>query len=92
MSHPLDKTTLVRLSRPFLEARSARRQRQVAHLHASGPRPVLEALIGVEKGQPLDDVLTDFARLPVAIYHAVGADKLLIDQPLAVIKGGRRDG
>ena len=53
--------------------RSARRMRLCAHLHAAGPRPVLEALIAVDSGQPLDDVLEDFGRIPADIYHAVDA-------------------
>ena len=32
--------------------RSARRMRLCTHLHAAGPRPVLEALIAVDSGQP----------------------------------------
>ena len=85
MSRQLDKTELLRLSRPFAEARNARRQRQTAHLHAAGPRPVLEALIAIEKGQPLDDVLADFARVPVATYHALGASEF----PQIIVVGGR---
>ena len=42
-----------------------KRQRQAPHLHDAGPRPVLEALIAVAAGADLDDVLADFARLPV---------------------------
>jgi len=53
--------------------RSARRQRLSARLHAAGPRPVLEALLAVESGQPLDEVLEDFGRIPADVYHAVGA-------------------
>ena len=53
--------------------RSARRMRLCTHLHAAGPRPVLEALIAIDSGQPLDDVLEDFGRVPADIYHAVGA-------------------
>ena len=53
--------------------RSARRMRLSSHLHAAGPRPVLEALIAVESGQALDEVLEDFGRVPADIYHAVGA-------------------
>ena len=52
---------------------SARRMELCAHLHAAGPRPVLEALIAVDRGQPLDDVLEDFARIPTDIYRAVFA-------------------
>ncbi len=53
--------------------RSTRRMRLCKHLHAAGPRPVLEALIAVDSGQPLDDVLEEFGRIPVDIYHAVDA-------------------
>ena len=45
-------------------ARSPRRQHLARHLHACGPRPVLEALLEIEAGRPLDAVLADFARLP----------------------------
>jgi hypothetical protein len=76
--------------RTFLQARSSKRQRLVAHLHA-GPRPTLEALLAVEQGNDLDEVLADFARIPVDVYRAVGADELPINQPLAVINGGRDD-
>jgi hypothetical protein len=69
--------------------RSARRQRLAKHLHKCGVRPVLEALIAVEGGQPLDTVLEDFARLSPEIYEAVGADVMPIDA-VAVIAGGRR--
>ena len=34
---------------------------------------MLEALIAIEGGQPLDAVLEDFARVPADIYHHVGA-------------------
>ena len=71
------------------DRRSARRQRLVAHLHAAGPRPVLEALISVAAGNGLDEVLADFARLPVATYVALGADVLPIDR-LTIIKRGER--
>ena len=53
--------------------RTARRIRLAAHLHAAGPRPILEALLAVDSGQPLDDVLEDFARIPADTYRAVGA-------------------
>jgi len=54
--------------------RSARRQHLSRHLHAAGPRSILEALLAVEDGEPLDEVLEDFARIPTATYHAVGAN------------------
>lgn len=47
-----------------------------ADLYAAGPRPVLEALIAVQGGADLDDVLADFARVPVSTYHAIGANQL----------------
>jgi hypothetical protein len=69
-------------------ARSSRRQRLVAHLHASGPRPVLEALLELEAGRGLDEVLERYGRIPAAIYHALGADVLPIDV-VVIIDGGR---
>jgi hypothetical protein len=65
----------------FLEARSAKRQRLVAHLHDAGPRPVLEALISVAQGKDIDQVLADFGRVAVSTYHAVGASELPISKP-----------
>jgi hypothetical protein len=62
----------------FRAERQVRRQHQAAHIHAAGPRPVLEALLAVAAGQSLDDVLADFARIPVSTYHALGADELPI--------------
>ena len=50
--------------------RTARRQAQIAHLHRCGPRCILEALIAVDGGEPLDSVLADFERLPPSLYHA----------------------
>lgn len=64
------------------DPRSSQRQRLVKHLHAAGERPVLEALLAVEAGQPLDAVLEDFARIPVATYRQVGADQFLADRVL----------
>ena len=48
---------------PRFNPRSERRQKQVKHLVACGERCVLEALIAVDDGQPLDLVLRDFERL-----------------------------
>jgi hypothetical protein len=70
-------------------SRTPRRQRLVRHLVACGERPVLEALLAVENGQPLDTVLEDFARLQPEICEALGADTLPIDE-MTVIEGGRR--
>jgi hypothetical protein len=61
----------------------------VRHLIELGERPVLEALIAVEGGQPLDAVLEGFARLQPEICEALGADVLPIDE-VSVIEGGRR--
>jgi putative DNA primase/helicase len=74
-----------------MSALKPRRQRLAAHLHRCGPRPVLEALIAVESGQPLDEVLHDFARLQPEIYEAVGAAVLPIDEVTVVSGDARRD-
>jgi hypothetical protein len=56
------------------------RQRQVAHLYAAGPRPVLEALLAVEAGECLDEVLAGFASVSVFTYRMLGADELPIEK------------
>jgi hypothetical protein len=53
--------------------RSVRRQHLCRHLQKAGSRPVLEALLAVEAGQPLDDVLEDFARVPSSYFSILGA-------------------
>jgi hypothetical protein len=63
-------------ARRMIERRTARRQWLVRHLHRCGERPVFEALLAVEAGQSLDEVLEDFARLSPDVYKAVGADIL----------------
>jgi hypothetical protein len=70
--------------------RSAKRQRLIAHLHEAGPRPVFEAMLAMEAGESLDDVLQDFARIPVETYQAVGASELPIQRPFEVIEGGTK--
>ena len=67
-------------SKNYRDARSAERQRGVAHLVASGPRPVLEALLEVAAGKPLDSVLRRYSKLPVSVYRAMGADIMPIHQ------------
>lgn len=64
-------------------ARSPRRQHLARHLHC----PVLEALLEIEAGRPLDAVLADFARLPAELYRVMGADVLAIDE-WALVDGG----
>ena len=63
---------------PFDQARSVMRQQLVAHLVAAGARPVLEAIIAIEKGEPVDAVLAAFAKVPVSTYRSIGADVLPI--------------
>jgi hypothetical protein len=71
------------------ERYSPRRRHLVQHLYRGGPRPILEALLAMEKGERLDDVLADFASIPVSVYRAAGASEML-DDPLHAIEGGRR--
>jgi len=54
---------------PADNQRSVRRQHLCKHLHAAGPRPTLEALIAVENGQLLDDVLEGFAVSEQLLSH-----------------------
>jgi hypothetical protein len=65
---------LSRFDRDRPDPRNIRRQRLARHLHAAGPRPVLEALLDVADGRDLDTTLEDFARLDPETYVAVGAD------------------
>jgi hypothetical protein len=58
------------------QVRSARLQRLIAHLHEAGPRPVMEAMLEVARGKPLDSVLEAYGRIPVEIYHQLGANRL----------------
>jgi hypothetical protein len=53
--------------------RNARRQRLCKHLHAAGPRPVMEALLAVDGGQPLDHVLEDYGRIPSSFFSILRA-------------------
>jgi hypothetical protein len=66
----------------FHSKRNVKRQRQIKHLVAAGERPVMEALIAVEAGDDIDTVLAAFARIPIHIYRALGADELPIDRRL----------
>lgn len=50
--------------------RSPRRLRQAAHLAKCGGRVVLECLIAVQAGEPVEAVLNDFCRLAPELYHA----------------------
>lgn len=71
------------------QARTPRRQHLARHLHAAGPRPVLEALLELEAGRPLDDVLERFGRISIDVYHELGANKLSTG-PYAIVDGGAR--
>ncbi len=50
------------------------RQHAASRLHDLGSRPVLEALIEVAAGKPLDTVLANFSRLDPDIVHALRGD------------------
>jgi hypothetical protein len=50
--------------------RTRRRQVQILHLHQCGPRCLLEAMLAIEAGEPLDAALADFERLPPSVYDA----------------------
>jgi hypothetical protein len=53
---------------PRFDPRCEKRRRQVRHLVACGERCVLEALVAVDNGQPLDRVLLAFERLHPDAY------------------------
>ena len=56
-------------------AAAARRQRLARHLHALGPRAMLEALQEVGAGADLDIVLSRYARLPREVVRRLGGDR-----------------
>ena len=85
-----DRLSNIPLRRSTQDRRSPTRRRLILHLYQCGPRPLLEALLAVDAGQPLDSVLADFARVPPEIYCAVGADVLDDEPVLLAIAGGRR--
>jgi hypothetical protein len=58
---------------PDGEKRSVRRQHLCKHLQRAGSRPILEALLAVEAGQPLDDVLESYAVIPSSYFSILGA-------------------
>jgi hypothetical protein len=75
-------------ARHRINPRNARRQRLALHLHRAGPRPVLEAMLELERGKPLDHVLESFGRVAIETYRAAGASELPI-QRVSVVKGGK---
>ena len=83
-------------SKKLQDARNSVRQQAVAHLHASGPRVVMEAMLELEQGKPLDSVLRRYSRIPVATYRAVGAGILPIHAEFEVawrtLRAGGSDG
>ena len=61
-----------------------RRQRAAEHLHRCGARTVYEALLEVERGEPLDTVLERYARLTPEILRATGSDRFAVEAPMRV--------
>lgn len=74
---------------PPINTRTPRRQHLAAHLHRCGVRPMFEAMLELEAGQPLDEVLERYCRLVPELYASIGADQFPPDQ-LFAIEGGRR--
>jgi len=70
--------------RPDFQDR-ARRQRQVALVHAAGPRVVYEFALELSHGADLDVTLAAFTRIPVNVYLALGADRFP-PMPLTVVR------
>lgn len=52
------------------DPRSPRRQEGVLHVYDCGPRAVLELLIEVEKGTPLNTALRDYERVSPDVFYA----------------------
>jgi hypothetical protein len=75
------------MSRPC--DRSPRRQRLVRRLVQCRERIVLEALVQVDAGAPLDDTLEAFCCLQPADYAAAAVAALPLNK-LALLNGGAR--
>jgi hypothetical protein len=74
----------------MFDARNARRLRQMRHVYDAGPHVVSELLLVVDAGVPLDEALEEFTRIPVDVYHEVGADLLSLPiERLIVYRDGR---
>ena len=61
-----------------------RRQRASEHLHRCGARTVYEALLEVERGEPLDTVLKHYAGITPEILRATGGDRFAVETPMCV--------
>lgn len=64
---------------------SPRRQHLARHLHELGPRAVFLALLDVEAGRPLDDVIESFGRVHPSLSRWAGGDRFP-PQPLAPVR------
>lgn len=64
------------------------RRRGVAHLVELGERAVLEAMIDVERGRSVDDVLADFERIDAAAV-STASGRQFPPLPLYIVGGAR---
>ena len=62
------------LEQAFRRPAVRERQQGIAHLCASGPRAVLEAVLEIADGKPIDDVLRRYTKVAIATYRMIGAD------------------
>jgi hypothetical protein len=68
---------------------SPQRCRLVQHLRTLGDRAIVEALLEVERGGSVDDVLSEFGRLHIDALCAAGGHRFP-PAPLTLIEGGAR--
>jgi hypothetical protein len=74
--------------RPLRLPDTPRRRRLAQHLFDCGPRSVMEAVLAIGAGEPIDDVLEDFARVPAGLFTAMGAREIPAPE-LSTVDGGR---
>lgn len=70
------------------EKYSPRREQLARHLHALGPQPMFLAMLRMDAGASLDQVLEEFRRVDPALCHAMAADRFP-PQPLYAVGGGQ---
>lgn len=68
------------------ERYTPRRRLLVQHLRELGDRAVTEALLEVERGASVDEVLSRFGRLPIGAVQSLGGHRYP-PAPLTLIEG-----
>lgn len=71
-----------------IEKYSPRREHLARHLHSLGPQPMFLALLQVDAGHNLDEVLEEFRRVDPGLCRAMSADRFP-PRPVYAVGGDR---